>query len=129
MLTVYRVSGEQLARTEVAVGRRAILHVPPPPRRSRPWSQGNPAGGRKRRLPLGFVRAAAYRTRPWVMGHRAATGIPSLYTCKGGAGGLAPGEREGTSRTTASRPGLVWAYGMAWHGMAWHEVAWHGMQG
>jgi hypothetical protein len=34
-------------------------------------SAGEPRGGRKRRLPLGFVRAAAYRTRPRVVGHQA----------------------------------------------------------
>ena len=43
-----------------------------------PLVAGEPRGGRKRRLPLGFVRAAAYRTRPWVVGHRAASGIPSV---------------------------------------------------
>jgi hypothetical protein len=39
---------------------------------------GETRGGRKRRLPLGFVRAAAYRTQPWVVGHLAASGIPSV---------------------------------------------------
>ena len=44
-----------------------------------PLVAGEPRGGRKRRLPLGFVRAAAHRTRPWVVGHRAASGIPSVH--------------------------------------------------
>ena len=51
-----------------------------------PLVAGEPRGGRKRRLPLGFVRAgtaAAYRPTgrgrgPWVVGHRAASGIPSV---------------------------------------------------
>ena len=49
-----------------------------PPPAVPPLVAGEPHGGRKRRLPLGFVRAAVYRTRPWVVGHRAASGIPSV---------------------------------------------------
>ena len=48
-----------------------------------PLVAGEPRGGRKRQLPLGFVRAAVYRTRPWVVA-RGPPGIPSVHGARGG---------------------------------------------
>ena len=43
---------------------------------SRPWSQGNLAGAQAPTAARLCTGCCVYRTRPWVVGHRAASGIP-----------------------------------------------------
>ena len=90
--------GYQIRQFRLSFNRtpNCLLFPAPPPAVS-PLVAGEPRGGRKRQLPLGFVRAAAYRTRPWVVDHRAASGIPSVHGARGG-GRAGPGRGHSIHR-------------------------------